>query len=269
MDLHCLLFTRFICSASFRLSTASSVQTSFFRSPYRLSPQSSHLQEEFFSCHYWLITKTTLGDLVVIMAPRGRSGNGGRDVPKIRVPTPGQDVGETSPEEISGEAPDPLEMADMTHAIMSSTQHDYPYPDVKPMGFRNGEAPEYPTQVCYRNAAITLLMNLPYFTNWLVNGYPLDGFGGHCDIVDAFHQLATDYWTQADSADDVEVEKKAQAAKQRLLDKRIQQLWEIFLITNPRFTRGDQNNHWQQEDAGLFLMTLLESAFEELEGPLK
>ncbi len=184
----------------------------------------------------------------------------------LGTPTPGSDNRRISPEEISGEAPDAPERTEETEIIMTETDEKYADTSVKPMGFMNGEAPEYATSICYRNAAITMLLNLPFFTNWLAQGYGLMRQEGPDTTMDAMSVLAAKYWSQLTAKRSPSSRRKAIKAKQQLLDVAMDGLWNRFLEANGTFTPNPiTTNFYCQEDAALFLSTLLESAHDELD----
>jgi hypothetical protein len=187
--------------------------------------------------------------------------------PAIDVSTPGQEGGQISPDEISGLAPELLEQDPMVTAIMMTTGRTYVNPDVRPMGFRNGKAPRYPSSICYRNSAVTMLLNLPYFTNWLSGGYPSDrSVDVSNPIMDTVQRLAAEYWSEAGPADDSVGLTEAAGAKRRRLDISMDKFWRQFIAARPNFTqKPKKKNFYRQEDAALFLMELLDFAHEELD----
>lgn len=165
-----------------------------------------------------------------------------------------------SPDEMSGQAPDPPELSLSAEAILISTPGEHLNTGIRPMGFRKGDAPEYPTQICYRNAAMTMLLNLPCFTNWLEEGYssfrPEEPF---YNFVDDIQLLADTYWSQKTLTQDEEQER---------VDVCMDAFWNSFLAANPGFTEQLQHNYYPQEDAALFLTTLFDSALDFLD-PLR
>lgn len=165
-----------------------------------------------------------------------------------------------SPDEMSGQAPDPPEFSLSAEAILISTPGEHLNTSIRPVGFRNGEAPKYPTQICYRNAAMTMLLNLPCFTNWLDEGYPsFRPEESSRNFVDKFQQLAGTYWSQ---------KALIEGEEQERVDISMDAFWNSFLAANPEFTEALQHNYYPQEDAALFLTTLFDSALDLLD-PLR
>ena len=208
-------------------------------------------------------------------ASSGKSGSGKfkngtsnrRTSPAFGVPTPGSENRDISPEEISGEAPAAPEVSPAPDSIIEEAGHEYADTSVAPMGFMNGRAPEYPSSICYRNAAITMLLNLPRFTNWLSGAYcTMREAGPPNPIMDAMMELAANYWSQPTVDGSASSTIQAVNAKQQQLDVNMDGLWNLFLEANATFTPEPRKmNFYCQEDSALFLSTLLESTYEQLD----
>ncbi len=197
-----------------------------------------------------------------------KSGNGKRHTPPaIDVPTPGQEGGQISPDEISGQRPEVPKKSEIAQVLMATTLYDYDDPSVRPMGFMNGKAPIRPTSICYRNAAITVLLNLPYFTNWLAGGYSPEGAeGSPTTIIDAMQRLAAKYWPDQNRMEDAMESGEATRPKQEQLDIEMDVLWNRFIAAKPNFTpKPKKKNSYCQEDAAIFLSELLDAALMELD----
>jgi len=184
---------------------------------------------------------------------------------EIRTPsrTPGKEGRQISPDEILGEAPVVPTNSPLTESILVGTEDKYADPTVRPMGFRNGGAPNYATSICYRNAAITMLLNLPYFANWLKGGYPsLREENAPRTALDSLQKLAEVYWSPPNSLGNTMSMSQGIGvkAKQRRIDAEMHVLWNDFIAANPTFTEiPTTTNYYRQEDAAEFLMTLFES----------
>jgi hypothetical protein len=190
---------------------------------------------------------------------------------KISTPlrTPGKEGRQISPDEISGEAPVVPSNSPLTESVLLATEDKYADPTVRPMGFRNGPAPKYPSSICYRNATITMLLNLPYFVNWLKGGYPsLREENAPRTTLDNMQKLAEVYWSQPNSLGHSASTSQAinVKAKQKQLDAEMDVLWNNFLAAKQEFTVIPQDtNHYDQEDAAEFLMRLFESFIDTIE----
>ncbi|ERF71451.1 hypothetical protein EPUS_06833 [Endocarpon pusillum Z07020] len=191
-------------------------------------------------------------------ASSGKSGSG------FGGPTAGTENREISPEEISGEAPAAPEMSPEPRGIIDQASHQYADTSVTPMGFMNGVAPRYASSICYRNAAITMLLNLPCFTNWLSGAYSTRREGGPSHpLMDAMTELAATYWSQPTAKGSA---RPAVRAKRHQLDTAMDGFWKRFLKASPGFTpKPTQTNFYCQEDSALFLSTLLECVYDELD----
>ncbi|KAF7502835.1 hypothetical protein GJ744_004990 [Endocarpon pusillum] len=187
--------------------------------------------------------------------------------PAFGGPTPGSENRDISPEEISGEAPSAPEMSPAPEAIIDIASHEYADTSVKPMGFMNGGAPGYPSSICYRNAAITMLLNLPCFTNWLSGAYSTMREGGPSHpLTDAMTELAAKYWSQPSAEGSARSKVRPAKAKRQQLDIAMHGFWNQFVEDNPMFTPTPTDGDlYCQEDSALFLSTLLECVYNELD----
>jgi hypothetical protein len=176
---------------------------------------------------------------------------------------PGREGRQISPDEILGEAPAVPTNSPVTESVLLGTEDKYADLTVRPMGFRNGDAPQYAALICYRNAVITMLLNLPYFANWVTGGYPsLREENAPRTALDNMQKLAEIYWSQPTSfGNSVSTSQVIDVkAKQKRLDAEMHVLWTDFIAANPTFTViPTMTNCYLQEDAGEFLMTLFNS----------
>lgn len=195
-------------------------------------------------------------------------GRFGTSFPPVNPHNPEQEGRQASPEEMSGPALDDVVRSPTTAAIMRMIPREHDDPEVRPMGFTNGVAPAFAASVCYRNAAMTMLLNLPFFSNWVMRDFFSMAPDGFTDcIIYTLWLLATQYWQREIGVDDTSSPGEASRAKQETLDRCMDRFWKQFLASNPNFTPEPEDpNLYSQEDAALFLTTLLGSAFEEL-GP--
>lgn len=83
--------------------------------------------------------------------------------------------------------------------------------------------------------------------------------------MDTMQLLADNYWSQLNLIGNAGSLREAIDAKQERVDVTMDVLWQQFIRANPTFTpRPTKKNFYRQEDAALFLLTLLDAAFEEL-----
>lgn len=170
----------------------------------------------------------------------------------------GPNARQASPDEISGEAPELPPVSPTTAAALQTITNQYSDPPFKPMGFRNGPAPEYPQQICYRNAAISMLLNLPYFVNAL-RRVREDEEVPEATIFNSLRRLAEVYWSE----DIDESSNDRTGTKQEELDYEMEEFWDNFLEVTS-FKRKRSDNQYGQEDASYFLTELLDHTFQEL-----
>jgi hypothetical protein len=188
---------------------------------------------------------------------------------KKRTPpsAPGKEGRQISPDEIAGEAPEVPRNSLLTELVLEHTEGNYSDPTVRPMGFRNGKAPKYASSICYRNAAITMLLNIPYFANWVNGSYPsLRDDDALPTAMDNMQKLAEVYWAQPNSLENTVSTIEAIDAKQKRLDEEMRSFWTHFVEANPKFTDTPRKtNQYRQEDAALFLMTFFNSVLDMLQ----
>jgi Ubiquitin carboxyl-terminal hydrolase len=199
------------------------------------------------------------GDPANEPASNGSTNNPGRTSSRpaaLRLRPGGQGGARKSPDEVVGEAPEVSEVTPTTLGFMEMLTHNHPQPDVRPMGFTNGPAPKYPSNMCYRNSATSMLLNLPYFSSFLT--------GGWADLAEsaemtALQRLAVEYWEAGSSAAD-------DRPKQERLDRIMNRFFGRFQNANPNFTDvvGRIRNNYRQEDSAEFLNLLLDSAHDQL-----
>jgi hypothetical protein len=177
--------------------------------------------------------------------------------------TPGQDgMLKTSPISISASPPS-LPSDELVDAILMSIDDKHSDPTVVPMGFRNGPPPHSPRNVCYRNGTMTMLLNLPFFCNWLAKNYtPTDAMGTPVTLMDCIQQLARDYWGPGGPVDG-----KGNGRitpKRKILDTAMDRFFGNFLGQTNFTPRPQRKNLFLQEDAADFLATTLNTALAEL-----
>lgn len=176
-----------------------------------------------------------------------------------------RDHGHPSPDEMSGREPTVSPMSVTTRTIMMTTNDQYGDPNVMPSGFRNGKAPQRPAAICYRNAPITMLLNLPYFVNWLTGSYSSENSADSTGtVLDALRQLAREYWSQGSPKEGKGPPKKVISGKQKRLEAGMDAFWKHFVNTAPDFTPiPAKTNRYRQEDAAEFLLEMFNLAWEE------
>lgn len=152
---------------------------------------------------------------------------------------------------------------DEAEVIMEGIKSDSSKRNFKPMGFTNGDAPRYPTNVCYRNAVISMLLNIPAFSNLLTT-----------------YQTRQEKW-QADPRHKPRYQAPMFASlvnlnrvyredfrrgKQNRLTDAMNVFFQEFNRVRPSFTEDMGDNYWRQEDAEEFLSGLLDDIEAELDG---
>lgn len=185
----------------------------------------------------------------------------------IDVSTAGQEGGQISPCETTGPLPSPRSVDAAAKSIIEGIDSGFGDTEVRPVGFSNGRSPKYAVNVCYRNSVISMLLNIPTFSNWL-NSYvtrqevlqadPDFSWGNAtAPILNLLAQLNRLYWAPATS-------RKASLDKQARLDEAMASFFQSFVDVEKRFNTNNGANRWEQEDAEDFLVTLLDCIAQEL-----
>jgi Ubiquitin carboxyl-terminal hydrolase len=279
----------------------SSFQTYFARSARSLSYLSSHIGRSAINFPLPIYINQCVRATTVVMSPRkssghglpsssvvgippaekgqaseeglksdkSKNGNGKKDTTSnIDVPTTGQQGGEISPTETTGSLPSTFSIDSLTGDIVKGVESGFRHTEVLPMGFTNSSAPKYPTNVCYRNSVISMLLNIPMLSNWLETYLfkqdilEIAGEAPPNDpsapILQSLARLSRLYWRP----------KKELAGKgtnkQEQLNEAMDVFFKRFVNTWQDFNTEGPNNHWSQEDADDFLGKLVGSMEEEL-----
>ena len=156
-----------------------------------------------------------------------------------------------------------LTALDEAETIMEGIESESFERNAKPMGFRNDDVPRYPTNVCYRNSVISMLLNIPTFSKLLTayqtrqeewqadpNRRPRNPAPMFASLV----ELNRLYWEDS------------RRRKQIRLDEAMDAFFQEFTRVRPKFTRNEGNNYWRQEDAEEFLGQLFIGIEAELVG---
>lgn len=181
--------------------------------------------------------------------------------PPIALPAPGQEGDQITPAETTGSSPplsSPCPTAKEMVEVIKSQSFE---PNVAPMGFTNSEAPKYPTNVCYRNAVITMLLNIPTFSKLLTV------YGSRQEVKIAAEGATTLEQSAPMFQSLVALNKRYWAGssrnKQAELNKAMDAFFREFLEIDT-WSTNQGRNQWNQEDAEDFLSTLLARVEEEL-----
>ena len=206
------------------------------------------------------------------MSGPGKSKNGTgkiHSLPGVGVPETGQEGREISPAETTGSLPPDRVLDSASEEIMEGIGSGFGDTGVLPMGFNNGNDPEYPMNVCYRNSVKSMLLNIPTFSNWLtsylnrqeVRQYSFESSPDNtpAPIVMSLAELNQLYWTPEEKLT------AGSASKQDLLDQAMDVFFQAFVNARPGFDTNQGNNHWRQEDADDFLVEFLASMDTELD----
>jgi Ubiquitin carboxyl-terminal hydrolase len=194
---------------------------------------------------------------------KSKTGGGKRHTPPlIPLPPPRQEGDQISPAETTGPSPSLKTPRLIVQTIVDNIESKEFEPDVTPMGFTNNEAPKYPTNICYRNAVISMLLNIPTFSKLLtvyrdrqdvIEQDPEAIPTAPAPMVQSLVLLNQRYWTGVTSG------------KQDELNKAMNIFWKEFTEIEPPFSENEGKNQWRQEDAEEFLSNLLSRMEEQLD----
>ena len=143
------------------------------------------------------------------------------------------------------------------------------------LGFRNGPSSERPNNMCYRNAAISMLLNLPIFSKWLLSHWSYANIKAQDCAIFRLRQLARRYWPEFKDIDQANLKRiningepfPYVGCHQEFLDETMHYLWTAFLKSQKDFTRLPKNvkdNRFDQEDTAEFITRLFAATEADL-----